>query len=229
MHQTKIILALDYPDIDTAEMLLQKLNPTLCKIKIGKGMFTRYGPQWVRKIVDLGFDVFLDLKFHDIPNTVQQACQAAADLGVWMLNVHALGGIAMMQAAKAGIASAKHQPKLIAVTILTSLQADDLEAIGLATDVPKQVERLALMAQQAGLDGIVCSPQETRSLRAKLGPRFLLVTPGIRLQPETQDDQKRFATPQVAIKQGADYLVIGRPITAAADPLAVLEAINATL
>ncbi|MEM1244390.1 MAG: orotidine-5'-phosphate decarboxylase [Pseudomonadota bacterium] len=224
----KVIVALDFNEISQAQNFLTQVEPNLCKVKIGKAMFTRFGPEWVKQIVGLGFDVFLDLKFHDIPNTVEQACHAAADLGVWMVNVHALGGLKMLQAAKAGVSRASHQPKLIAVTILTSLQAQDCMAIGLPTNVQANVERLALLSQQAGLDGVVCSAQEARSLRAKLGPEFLLVTPGIRLETNKTDDQQRIMTPETAMQQGASYLVIGRPITQAADPKSVLQAINAS-
>ena len=216
-----IIVALDFAERDDALCFLDQINPTLCRVKIGKEMFTRFGPQFVETVIKRGFDVFLDLKFHDIPNTVAKACQAAADLGVWMLNVHALGGPAMLEAAHNALAN--YQVKLIAVTILTSLTDSDLATLGIQGTVADNVLRWARLTQNAGLDGAVCSAQEASVLRNALGTDFLLVTPGIRLSTSLTDDQKRIMTPSAAFAAGADYLVIGRPITQAPDPLAVLK------
>ena len=218
MNNSPIIVALDFAESSKALELLSRLDPKQCRVKIGKELFCRGGPALVEKTVKLGFDVFLDLKFHDIPNTVAQACAAAADLGVWMINVHALGGRKMMEAARAALRSQPKPPLLIAVTVLTSLEANDLLEIGLAGTAQENVLRLAALARQAGMDGVVCSPLEASALRVIHGKNFLLVTPGVRLQGAEQDDQKRVMTPREAIQNGADYLVIGRPITAAADP-----------
>ncbi len=220
-----VIIAFDFSELVFARNLLQQLDPNICRIKIGKGMFTRFGPDWVKECIHAGFDVFLDLKFHDIPNTVADACRAAADLGVWMLNVHCLGGLHMMQAAKEAVAEfGEQRPLLIGVTILTSLSSDELSEVGLTGSTQESVLRLAELAKQAGLDGVVCSAQEASILKAALGETFKLVTPGVRLKP-TADDQKRVLTPAQAIEAGSDYLVIGRPITQAKLPIEVLQAI----
>jgi len=224
-----IIVALDFPAAPAALGLLDRLDPDRCRVKIGKELFTRAGPVLVERVVDRGFDVFLDLKYHDIPNTVAAACAAAADLGVWMLNVHASGGTAMMRAARERLATMTAPPLLIAVTVLTSLDAADLAAIGCPGSPAERVLALAALTRAAGLDGIVCSPREAAAVRAALGPEFRLVTPGVRPASAAQGDQKRVLTPSRARAAGADYLVIGRPITAAADPLAALEAIDAEL
>jgi orotidine-5'-phosphate decarboxylase len=201
----------------------------LCRLKVGKELFTRAGPQLVEELVARGFGVFLDLKFHDIPNTVASACHAAADLGVWMLNVHALGGERMLLAAREGCARAGHAPLLVAVTILTSMDAQDLTAVGLAGSPEENVLRLATLAQRCGLDGVVCSSRETTLLRERIGPDFTLVTPGIRPAGSQQDDQRRVMTPRQAISSGASYLVIGRPVTQADDPVSVLRTVNSEL
>ncbi len=227
--QTRIIIALDYAKAGDAMRLAERLDPHLCRVKVGKELFTRAGPALVEQLVERGFDVFLDLKYHDIPNTVAAACAAAADLGVWMLNVHASGGIAMMQAARERLAGLRQPPLLIAVTLLTSLDEQDLAAIGCPGAVDERVALLAELAARAGLDGVVCSPQEARLLRTRLGPRPLLVTPGVRPGGTASGDQKRTMTPGQAIAAGADHLVIGRPITAAADPQAALSAIQASI
>jgi len=220
---SKIIVALDYSNEEQATNFVNKVTPELCKLKIGKELFTTAGPQFVEKVVGKGFDVFLDLKFHDIPNTVMKACHAAADLGVWMVNVHALGGKTMMQAAKEGVS---HSPtKLIAVTILTSMGQEDLIEIGIQTDVKEQVLNLATLANDSGLDGVVCSAKEVAMLRENLGNDFLLVTPGIRPKGNESSDQKRVMTPSDAINAGSSYLVIGRPITQSDSPIKTLEAI----
>lgn len=225
----RVIVALDYADAAPALVLARRLDPARCKLKVGKELFVRAGPQLVRDLVASGFKVFLDLKFHDIPNTVAQACKAAADLGVWMVNVHASGGLRMMQAAREAVDSSAAPPKLIAVTVLTSMNGDDLRAIGLDIDPAVQVERLARLAQTAGMDGVVCSAQEAPLLRAALGLHFMLVTPGIRPAGSDIGDQSRILTPSRAIDAGADYLVIGRPITQAYDPVEALHRINAEI
>lgn len=225
----RIIVALDFAEAGQAIDLVTRLKPELCRIKIGKELFTRGGPALVEQVTARGFAVFLDLKFHDIPTTVAQACKAAADLGVWMVNVHALGGRKMLQAAREAVASCSNPPLLIGVTLLTSLDAGDLSDIGITATVEEQVVRLASLVQQSGLDGVVCSAREARSLRARFGPDFCLVTPGIRPAGAAAQDQTRTMTPAAALSAGADYLVIGRPITQAPDPLAALEAIQAEI
>lgn len=225
----RVIVALDYASAAEALVLAGRLDPALCKVKVGKELFTAAGPALVGNLVQRGFSVFLDLKFHDIPNTVAAACKAAAGLGVWMINVHAGGGRAMMQAAREALSGVNHAPKLIAVTVLTSLGAEDLRELGHAEAPQALAERLARLAAASGMDGVVCSAQEAPALRRACGAAFCLVTPGIRLAGAAQDDQKRIVTPAAAIASGADYLVIGRPITRAADPLAVLRAINAEI
>lgn len=219
-----IIVALDYNRAENALELAARLDPKLCRLKIGKELFTVAGPQLVEKLMKDGFDIFLDLKFHDIPNTVAGACKAAASLGVWMINVHALGGRKMLLAAREALPPGS--TKLIAVTLLTSMGRDDLNDIGLHDEPENIVQRLALLAQNCELDGVVCSALETRHLRQLTGKDFCLVTPGIRPADSKSDDQQRIATPGQAIKSGADYLVIGRPITQAVDPLLMLQRLN---
>lgn len=223
-----IIVALDYPSEKETMQLVGQLEPSLCRLKVGKELFTRCGPSLVKQLVDKNFDVFLDLKYHDIPNTVAKACAAAADLGVWMLNVHALGGEKMMAAAKKEL-SATDAPLLIAVTWLTSSGQTELDALGLDTTPQAMVSRLAAMTDNAGLDGVVCSAQEAPILRQERGDDFLLITPGIRLADSKQDDQCRVVTPEKAIADGSSYLVIGRPITQAEDPCKVLRTINSDI
>jgi len=228
-----VIVALDFPSEAETMQLVDQLDPTLCRLKVGKELFTRCGPVLVKQLVDKNFDVFLDLKYHDIPNTVARACIAAADLGVWMLNVHALGGEKMMLAAKQILAdnfSDKDSPLLIAVTWLTSSGQAELDALGIEATPQEMVSRLAVMSQNAGLHGVVCSAQEAPVLRHDMGENFILVTPGIRLLDSQlvgsqKDDQCRVVTPEKAIKEGASYLVIGRPITQAKDPCRVLRTI----
>lgn len=226
MSESKVIVALDYPDAKSAQSFVDRIDPQLCKLKIGKELFTREGPQFVNKLIKRDFKVFLDLKFHDIPNTVKKASQAAADLGVWMFNVHAFGGRAMMQAAREGIDSSSCTPLLIAVTVLTSMDSASLKEIGIDSSPLEQVQRLAKLTQDSGLDGVVCSAQEAGQLRESAGKDFVLVTPGIRPTSSDVGDQKRVMTPAAAIQAGSSYLVIGRPITQADDPVAVLSAIN---
>ncbi len=223
---SRVVVALDYEDAATALATADRLQPSACKLKIGKELFTGAGPRLVETLVGRGFDVFLDLKFHDIPNTVAQACKAAARLGVWMVNVHALGGRAMMQAAREAIASGSHQPKLIAVTVLTSMAEADLREVGIDADPLAAVMKLAGLAHDCGLDGVVCSALEAGALRDRHGSDFWRVTPGIRLPEDAAGDQKRVMTPRVAMDSGASYLVIGRSVTRAADPMAVLARIN---
>jgi orotidine-5'-phosphate decarboxylase len=224
----RIIVALDFPDTGPAFDLLSRIDPGQCRVKIGKEMFTRAGPAFVEKVAAQGFQVFLDLKYHDIPNTVAAACAAAADLGVWMLNVHASGGRKMMTAAAERLAALPgDRPLLIAVTILTSLAQEDIAEIGYPGTPAQNVSRLAALAEHSGLDGVVCSPLEVTDLRAERGAGFRLVTPGVRPAGASTDDQKRIMTPGDAIRAGASYLVVGRPVTAAADPLASLQAISA--
>jgi len=225
-NDARVIVALDFPVAQAAMDFVSRVSPDLCKLKIGKELFTRVGPQLVETLVKQGYDVFLDLKFHDIPNTVAAASRAACDLGVWMMNVHALGGREMMLAAKEAINKSSHQPLLIAVTILTSMNEVALREIGLTRTPKEHVLELATLAHQAGLDGVVCSAQEAQLLRKSIGSEFQLVTPGIRPSNTEVGDQKRVMTPADAITNGANYLVVGRPITQADNPVAVLKQIN---
>lgn len=228
MTDSRIIVALDFPDEASTLKLVDRINPELCRLKIGKELFTRCGPALVKRIVNDGYDVFLDLKFHDIPNTVANACKAAADLGVWMINVHALGGPGMLAAARSALSTAD-SPLLIAVTILTSSSRDDLTAVGINHSPGDMVKRLALLAKQQNLDGVVCSAQEAGELRSSLGDEFVLVTPGIRMPTDDAGDQKRIVSPTDAVRQGSDYLVIGRPITQSDDPIKKILTINSDI
>jgi len=226
----RIIVALDYAEQKEALSFVDKTSPDLCKLKVGKELFTRSGPQFVETLVSRGFDVFLDLKFHDIPNTVRQAVYAAAQLGIWMVNVHALGGGSMLVAAREGVEMiGVNRPYLIAVSLLTSMSASDLRQLGIEQEPQAFVERLAQLAIDSGLDGLVCSAREARGLREKLGDAPLLVTPGIRPDGSASDDQQRTVTPQQAIANGASYLVIGRPITQHPNPSEALMSINASI
>jgi orotidine-5'-phosphate decarboxylase len=226
----RVIVALDYADPSQALALVGRLSPEHCRLKVGKELFTRAGPALVEDLAKAGFDVFLDLKFHDIPNTVARACAAAADLGVWMVNIHALGGRRMMEAAREALAkSTTPRPLLTAVTILTSATAEDLAEVGLSAAPAVHVSRLAALAADCGLDGVVCSARETADLRQARGEDFLLVTPGIRPQGTGADDQRRTATPAEARRSGSDYLVIGRPVTMADDPMRVLLTVTSEI
>ncbi len=234
MSDPKVIVALDFANPMHALALAHRLDPAQCALKIGSEMFVVAGPEPVRWMVQRGFRVFLDLKFHDIPNTVAQACAAATRLGVWMLNVHAAAGRATLVAAAQAVAKAAagqriERPLLIAVTVLTSLGQSDLAETGVHETPGAQVLKLARLTAAAGLDGVVCSAIEAPTIRAAIGASFKLVTPGIRPAGASNDDQARVVTPQAAIANGADYLVVGRPITQADDPVAALEAINASL
>ena len=226
MKDPRIIVALDFPDASSALTLAGRLDPTLCRVKVGKELYTAAGPALVEKLRASGFEVFLDLKYHDIPTTVAAACAAAAALGVWMIDVHALGGRAMMEAARAALPGSGDRPRLIAVTLLTSMGASDMAEVGLGGSPQAAVMGLARLAQASGLDGVVCSAREAADLRRQCGRSFTLVTPGIRPADAGVDDQARVATPRAAIASGADYLVIGRPITRAPDPRAALRAIS---
>lgn len=227
MNDPKIIVALDFADAASALNLVQQLDPNLCRLKVGKELFTAAGPQFVEQLAKSNFGVFLDLKFHDIPNTVAKACSAAANLGVWMLNVHASGGLEMMQAARTAVNNSQTKPLLIAVTVLTSMNQDALARTGVTAKLADHVLHLAKLTHEAGLDGVVCSAQEASLISQNIGKSFCLVTPGIRPVNSTQDDQSRIVTPSQALKNGAHYLVIGRPITQADNPLNALQLIHA--
>lgn len=229
MSNTPVIVALDFPDEAGALALVERLQPSQCRLKVGKELFTRLGPAFIEKLAARNFEVFLDLKFHDIPNTVAAACDAAADLGVWMINLHASGGRRMMEAARERLAARSSSPKLVAVTILTSLGQADIAEIGYQGTPQENVYRLAALAHASGMDGVVCSPLEAEGIRRREGGGFLLVTPGVRPATASMDDQKRVMTPVDAMAAGSNYLVIGRPVTAAPDPLAALEEINRSL
>lgn len=225
-----IVVALDYDNRDKALAFVDQINPQDCRLKVGKEMFTRFGPQLVHDLQSRGFDVFLDLKFHDIPNTAAKAVAAAADLGVWMVNVHASGGARMMQAAhEALVPFGQDAPLLIAVTVLTSMEASDLADIGITLSPAEHAERLARLTQQCGLDGVVCSAQEAVRFKSALGQEFKLVTPGIRPEGSAAGDQRRIMTPQLAQQAGVDYMVIGRPVTQSENPSQTLRDILASL
>ena len=229
MDNKRIIVSLDTPRLEDALALVARLDPKLCRVKIGKELFVAAGPEAVERVHERGFEVFLDLKFHDIPNTVAGACRSAAKLGVWMMNVHASGGETMLRAAREAVSSVARPPLLIAVTVLTSLTNDDLERVGFTGSVMENVERLARIVRACGLDGVVCSAQEASLVRKATGDDFILVTPGIRLESDNRDDQARVVTPRDAVRLGANYLVIGRPITGSPDPAATLQSINESL
>jgi orotidine-5'-phosphate decarboxylase len=230
MNDPKVIVALDYDNQADALAFVDRIDPASCRLKVGKEMFTLFGPQYVKALHDRGFSVFLDLKFHDIPNTCSKAVRAAAEMGVWMVNVHASGGERMMTASREILEPyGKDRPMLIGVTVLTSMEQSDLAGIGLDVAPQEQVIRLAQLTKNSGLDGVVCSAQEASMLKTQLGQDFKLVTPGIRPAGAAVGDQKRIMTPVDAISAGSDYLVIGRPITQASDPAAFLAEINRTL
>ncbi|WP_299593828.1 orotidine-5'-phosphate decarboxylase [uncultured Microbulbifer sp.] len=225
-----VIVALDYDNADAALAMAAQLDPAVCRVKVGKELFTIAGPDLVRKLVQSGFQVFLDLKFHDIPNTVAAAVRAAANLGVWMVNVHAIGGERMMLAAAEALAPlGDDRPLLIGVTVLTSTAEDELAPVGVNRPLKEQVIALAELAKKSGLDGVVCSAQEAEALKSACGSDFALVTPGIRPAGTDAGDQRRIVTPVDALHNGSDYLVIGRPVTGAKDPAAALKAIVADI
>lgn len=213
-----LIIALDVDSAERARALAAQLDPALCRLKIGKELFVSEGPELVRELSELGFEIFLDLKFHDIPHTVNKAVQAAARLGVWMLTVHASGGREMLEAARQGADKHEHPPLLVAVTVLTSMAQEDLNEIGIARTPLEQVQRMASLAHESGMDGVVCSAAETSALRTLLRKDFALVTPGIRPAGDASHDQKRVVTPEQALRNGSSYLVIGRPITRSRRP-----------
>lgn len=227
--QPKLIVALDYDNRDAALSLVSQLDPKQCALKVGSELFTLLGAEFVRELVHRQFKVFLDLKFHDIPNTVASACHVAASLGVWMLNVHASGGSDMMRAAKKALEHFPHPPLLIAVTVLTSMSETDLASLGVSASLEYHVLHLAKMAQEAGLDGVVCSAYEVSAIKQQCGADFLAVTPGIRLPTDSSDDQSRIITPELAIKAGSDYLVVGRPITRADNPKQIVTDLLSSL
>lgn len=225
-----IVVALDYDNRDNALAFIDRIDPRDCRLKVGKEMFTLFGPQLVRDIQQRGFDVFLDLKFHDIPNTTARAVAAAAELGVWMVNVHASGGARMMSAAREALQPfGKDAPLLIAVTVLTSMEASDLADLGITTTPAEYAERLARLTQNCGLDGVVCSAHEAVRFKSELGKAFKLITPGIRPAGSDAGDQRRIMTPQQAQSAGVDYMVIGRPITQSANPAQTLREIRESL
>lgn len=226
-QRTPVIVALDFANEHDTLNFVRTLDPGLCQIKIGKELFTATGRPLAEKLINQGFKLFLDLKYHDIPHTVAQACKAAADMGVWMVDLHASGGRRMMEAAADVVANSRNKPLLIGVTVLTSMEQSDLAEIGLDVAPEEQVLRLAKLAQSSGLDGVVCSAHEAVPLRQNLGEDFVLVTPGIRLDiAGNDDDQRRIMTPAEALAAGSTYLVMGRPVTQSADPIAVLREVN---
>jgi orotidine-5'-phosphate decarboxylase len=229
LDNRRIIVPLDVPDAEAALALAARLDNKLCRVKVGKELFVAAGPAVVARLQERGFEVFLDLKFHDIPNTVAGACRSAARLGVWMMTVHASGGEAMLRAAREAIEAVARPPLLVAVTVLTSLAEKDLAQVGFSGSILDNVERLARLARASGMDGVVCSAQEAPLIRKAAGEDFVLVTPGIRLQSDAKDDQARIVTPVEAVRLGANYLVIGRSITQSADPAATLASILASL
>ncbi|WP_052481101.1 orotidine-5'-phosphate decarboxylase [Gilvimarinus agarilyticus] len=225
----RIIVAMDYSSADECLRVAHQLSPQLCRLKVGKELFTSCGPHLVEQLMTLGFEVFLDLKFHDIPNTTAKAVRAASELGVWMVNVHVSGGRRMMEAARSELERFASPPLLIGVTVLTSMDANDLSEIGIQRSPEEQVLHLANLAKESGLSGVVCSAQEATSLKGACGPDFALVTPGIRPASAAQGDQRRIMTPVDAIKAGSDFLVIGRPITQAPDPMLACREIVADI
>ena len=223
---SKLIIALDFPSAEQALNFVKPLSPHSCKLKVGFELFVTAGPDFVRQLVDMGYDIFLDLKFHDIPNTVAAACQTASNLGVWMMNVHASGGDIMMKAAKQALIDCNSSSKLIAVTVLTSMDHSQLKRINISIKPEDQVKHLAQLTKESALDGVVCSALEAKLLREEIGSDFLLVTPGIRPKGIEAGDQKRLMTPYEANKAGVSYIVVGRPITQAEKPLEIIEKIN---
>lgn len=229
MAESPVIVALDFDKVEDAVDLSERMDPALCRVKVGNELFTRGGPALVKNLQQQGFDVFLDLKFHDIPNTVAAAVRAAADLGVWMVNVHVAGGSRMLRAARDALADFEQPPMLIGVTVLTSMSEEDLRELGVMESPEDKVRQLAALAQSCGLDGVVCSARESAALKQACGEDFKLVTPGIRLAGDDAADQRRVVTPTDAIACGSDFLVIGRSVTRAAEPVSTLRGILADL
>lgn len=225
----RIVVAMDFDNAEACIAMAKRLSPQDCRLKVGKELFTACGPRVIEQLMSLGFEIFLDLKFHDIPNTTAKAVKAAAELGVWMVNVHASGGERMMLAAREALEQRSRRPLLIAVTVLTSMEQPDLAGVGIQHSLEEQVETLAALSQRCGLDGVVCSAMEAPLMRSRFGADFCLVTPGIRLSTSPADDQRRTLTPAAAIQGGSSYLVIGRPITQSPDPVATCQAIIQTL
>lgn len=225
-HLSPVIVALDFADEKQTLQFVRRLSPELCQIKIGKELFTATGRHLVEQLVNQGFKVFLDLKYHDIPNTVASACKIAAQMGIWMVDMHAGGGQRMMETAAEAVSQFQQRPYLIGVTVLTSMTQTDLAQTGVDRSIDEQVMHLAKLSQQSGLDGVVCSAQEAVILRDQIGKEFLLVTPGIRLNSKSEDDQRRIMTPKEALAAGSSYLVMGRPIIRSADPVLLLQQIN---
>ncbi len=221
-----VIVALDFASAEKTLDFVQQLEPSLCQLKIGKELFTATGRYLVEQLVLQGYRIFLDLKYHDIPNTVASACKVAADMGVWMVDMHASGGRRMMEAAAEAVSNYSQSPLLIAVTVLTSMTQSELAETGINLPIDEAVVRLAELSRQAGMNGVVCSAQEATLLRQQLGQEFLLVTPGIRLSTDIKDDQRRIMTPKAALAAGSSYLVMGRPITQSEHPSALLQQIN---
>lgn len=222
MNNPRVIVALDFSNRDSVMTLVKQLDASLCRLKVGKELFTSCGPSLVEELIELGFDVFLDMKFHDIPNTVARACDAASRLGVWMLTVHAAGGREMLSRAREAVDHSGNKPLLVGVTVLTSMLNKDLQETGIRSSTETQVMRLAHLCRETGLDGVICSAMEVEQLRKEFGDQFCLVTPGIRPAGTDQNDQRRIVTPAEAVRLGSNYLVIGRPITRAKDPLKAL-------
>ena len=225
MNDSKVIVALDFSSLDETEVFLKKIKGQNCKVKVGKELFTTEGPNIVKLIQQYGFETFLDLKFHDIPNTVSSAIKASCNLGVWMVNVHASGGKHMMLAAREAVESSSHKPLLIAVTILTSFDNSSYKELGFKNEIQEQIAHLAIMSEKSGMDGIVCSANDVRSIKPLVEEKFQFITPGIRVV-NSNDDQKRVTTPENAISNGSNYLVIGRPVTLSDDPATIIEKIN---
>lgn len=230
VSDSPIIVAMDFDNADQCLAMARRLSPSDCRLKVGKELFTVCGPKIVEQLMALGFEIFLDLKFHDIPNTTSKAVKAAAELGVWMVNVHASGGERMMAAAREVLEQrSRHRPLLIAVTVLTSMEAVDLSGVGIERSPEEQVIKLARLTHSCGLDGIVCSAQEATLMRSQFGREFCLVTPGIRLDSSPADDQRRTLTPAAALSAGSSYLVIGRPITQSSNPVETCKSIIQSL
>lgn len=229
VRDPRLVVALDLDDHEAADALVRQFDPALCRLKVGKELFTRVGPACIEQWQGRGFEIFLDLKYHDIPHTVAAACRVAADLGVWMVNVHALGGRRMLEAAREAIGEGSERPLLIAVTVLTSMEDADLSELGLDVSTTDLALRLAEVSRDAGCDGVVCAATEAGPMRSRFGERFVLVTPGIRPRGSSADDQRRTVTPSEAMRAGADYLVIGRPVTAADDPAGALRELAAEI
>lgn len=231
LNQTgpRVVVALDFDNQADCLALADRLEPQTCRLKVGSELFTATGPGVIEQLQKRGFDVFLDLKFHDIPVTVAKAVAAAADLGVWMVNVHTSGGPRMLTAAAEAVAKVANPPLLTGVTVLTSMTQDEVTKVGISRQLGEQVVQLAGLAHQCGLDGVVCSAHEAARLREHYGPAFVLVTPGIRPADTSADDQRRIMTPEEAVAEGSHYLVIGRPITQAQDPAATCQSIAQTI